>query len=262
MKTVDAEIVGQVIVACKKCGQKNRLYKRVQSGVHRCGSCRTILVDPFSRKKGSRRVGAIFGWLILAGVVLLVIAGIAGNSGNRATTAYTPPTSYQPQPSTTDNSTASAPPRIYQAPTYQPTPPPTFTPVNNVILFSAFPAGENLGEFTVSNGTGTHAVAKFIDSRTDQKVLSFTIGARQQAYVTRIPDGDYKLIFAFGNSLYIGTDRFAAPKGFSQFDKLMDFRTIQSRNGVQYSKLSVTLNAVVGGNARTSSISKTEFERY
>ena len=105
-------------------------------------------------------------------------------------------------------------------PAYQPPPPTTFTPVNNVVLFTAFPAGDSLGEFTVSNGTGTHAVAKFIDTRTDQKVLSFTIVANQQAYITSIPDGDYRLIFAFGDSLYVGTDRFAAPKGFSRFDKL------------------------------------------
>lgn len=47
VKTVEAETIEQAILVCKKCGQKNRLHRRTQSGFHRCGSCRSLLADPF-----------------------------------------------------------------------------------------------------------------------------------------------------------------------------------------------------------------------
>ncbi|MGI8437980.1 MAG: hypothetical protein ACR2NX_13940 [Chthoniobacterales bacterium] len=60
MNTVDAQIADEAIVACKKCGQKNRLYKRANQGNHRCASCRAILSDPFARTKSRVRIGMAF----------------------------------------------------------------------------------------------------------------------------------------------------------------------------------------------------------
>ena len=34
-------------MSCLACGQKNRLYRRPEQGIHRCGSCRAELPDPF-----------------------------------------------------------------------------------------------------------------------------------------------------------------------------------------------------------------------
>ncbi len=61
MKTVDAEIVDEAIVPCKKCGQKNRLYKRAQKGNYHCGSCRAILSDKFKPSAWKWKAGMAAG---------------------------------------------------------------------------------------------------------------------------------------------------------------------------------------------------------
>ncbi len=68
MKKLHAEIVKEVIVACRKCGQKNRLYQRSQEGNYRCGSCRAVLSDPFKRPPWVWKAA-------LAAVIALIIFG-------------------------------------------------------------------------------------------------------------------------------------------------------------------------------------------
>jgi hypothetical protein len=140
--------------------------------------------------------------------------------------------------------------------------PETVAPVNNQILFDAYPNSTYRGELAVDNGTSSPAVAKLIDVKTDRKILSFIVGARQKSTIQAIPDGTYELIFAFGDRLYEGTDRFQSPRGFSKFVKRSTFKTRSTTNATYWSQLSVTLHPVLTGNAKTSSISQNEFERY
>jgi hypothetical protein len=140
--------------------------------------------------------------------------------------------------------------------------PATILPTNNEILYDAYPESTFRGELSVDNGTSSHAVAKLIDVQTDQKVLSFVIGARRKSTIYAIPDGTYQLIFAFGDRLYVGTDRFQSPRGFSKFVKHLTFETRSTDDAIYWSQLSVTLHPVFAGNAKTSSISQKEFERY
>ena len=138
----------------------------------------------------------------------------------------------------------------------------TVVPANNAILFDAYPDSNSRGELLIDNGTPKGAVAKLINRRTNQKILSFAISARSKAAVSAIPDGSYDLLFAFGEHLYIHTDRFKTAHGFSKFAEPMEFATRDTRDGVTWSKNSVTLHTVISGNARTQSVSREEFERY
>jgi hypothetical protein len=144
--------------------------------------------------------------------------------------------------------------------------PVTTIPINNQIIFDAYPDSATRGQLTVSNGTDHHAIAKLIDIEADRKVLSLAICARQQSTIYRITDGTYRLIFAFGDRVYVGTDQFESPSGFSKFDNPLSFATTHMADAdyyyTNYTKLSVTLHAVVGGNAKTTSIPRSEFERY
>ena len=135
-------------------------------------------------------------------------------------------------------------------------------PASGTILFDAYPDSHGPAKLTVSNGTQSNAVAKLIDSRTDKKTLSFVIGAGQEETIEGIPDGDYRCIFALGDKLYAGTDRFQSPRAFSKFDRPFSFITNKTNTGIQYTTLSVTLTPVVGGNVTTTSISQEEFNRY
>jgi hypothetical protein len=150
----------------------------------------------------------------------------------------------------------------FQPATAAPAEIPTVVPSNNEILFDAYPDSNFRGELTVDNGTSSQAVAKLIERRTHQKILSFAISARNKATIRAIPDGSYDLLFAFGDQLYLHTDRFRTAHGFSKFTDTMDFSTRATAESIVWSKNSVTLHAVISGNARTQSLSREEFERY
>ncbi len=139
---------------------------------------------------------------------------------------------------------------------------PTVVPMNNEILFDAFPDGTFKGELTVENGTSHHAVAKLIDLVNGQKIVSVAVGARQKSTVYAIPDGTYEVVFAFGDRLYEGTDRFFAPHGFSKLVRPMTINTKSAKDAAHRDRLSVTLHPGSAGSAKISSISQTEFERY
>lgn len=148
----------------------------------------------------------------------------------------------------------------------------TIAPLNNAILYNAKPWSIAKGELTVSNGAPSHAIAKLIDktANPNRKVLSFVICAGQQSTVRGVPDGSYRLMFAFGDRLYRDTDRLESPRSFYEFDKTFSFNTTitntvkegSTYQDTQYWVVSVTLTPVVGGNITTSSISKDEFEKY
>ena len=167
---------------------------------------------------------------------------------------------------------------ISSSPRYQPTlqssaaPPseiPTAIPGNG-ILFDAYPDSTAQGELTVINGASHSAVAKVIDIQTDTKILSFAISAGKRTKIAAIPDGTYNVIFAFGDRVYVGTDRFEKPRGFSKFDRPFTFATKTTATDTEEATyyrtsatvLEVTLTPVIGGNITTSSISQREFDRY
>ena len=78
------------------------------------------------------------------------------------------------------------------------------------------------------------------------------------------------MIFAFGDRLYVGTDRFEKPRGFSKFDRPFTFATMTTATDTEEATyyrtiataLEVTLTPVIDGNITTCSISQQEFERY
>lgn len=66
MNPVDPEIVDELIISCKKCGQKNRFYKHARLRKHRCGSCRAILSNPFNSSAWKWKAG-------IAAVIIFII---------------------------------------------------------------------------------------------------------------------------------------------------------------------------------------------
>jgi hypothetical protein len=293
-KVIEAEVVEERIVACPQCRRSNRLYRRSTTGVYRCGACRAALPNPFALKP--RSTSAMHTWGIIGGsvigllVLIVIIAGIT--SGPRTPVNQTevrsaaerdarvdkliseigpaalPPI---PTPAYTTSRNVPVPATALQPAAAPPAEvPAAVVPANNQILFDAFPESTTKGEFTVINGASRHAVAKVIDPQTDTKILSFAIRAGKQSKITGIPDGSYRVIFAFGDGLYAGTDRFEKPRGFSKFDRPFTFTTTTTSTDTEgatyyrtrYTSLEVTLTPVVGGNITTSGISQKEFERY
>ncbi|PYI58364.1 MAG: hypothetical protein DMC60_13075 [Verrucomicrobia bacterium] len=243
-RIIDAEVVEERIVTCPQCHRRNRLYKRNDTGVYKCGACHAAVPNPFVASKSGlsmRNIGIAAASVI---ALLVIIAAIARNSSSLS-------------PSVAPVSEGTFPPAaVPQADVG------TFVPENNLILFDAYPDSRFRGQLTVNNGTSSQAVAKLVDIQADRKILSFVISARQIATIYGIPDGTYQLLFAFGDQLYVGTDRFHSPHGFSKFVRQLTLDTRVTDDSVYWSQLSVTLHPVISGNAKTSSISQKEFERY
>jgi hypothetical protein len=300
-KTIDAEIVEEeIILTCKSCGQRNRLYKRSETGgVYKCGACRAALANSFlpptKQPMPAMRVLRYVTAAIVALLVLItIVAGIALSPqapGNQEAIRKASerdaridklineigPSALPPIPplSHADSHPMSLPPStppvaVAGQPALPANVPATVTPVNNAILFDAFPHSTTRGQLTVSNGSSRHAVAKLIDIQNDTKILSFVACAGKQSTIEAIPNGYYRLIFAFGDRLYIATDRFESPRGFSKFDRPLTFTTANTVTDTddatyyrtRYTTLSVTLTPVIGGNVTTSSISRSDFEKY
>jgi peptide methionine sulfoxide reductase MsrB len=244
-RVIDAEIVEERIAVCPQCRQKNRLYQRSANGIYRCGACRATLRNPFfARARQSILAMPVLGYVTASVLGLLVLVAIIAGSESS-------PKSQPVHP------LAAVPPANAPA---------TVTPTNNEILFDAFPESVAHGELTVSNGSSRHAVAKLISTQNDRKILSFAICAGKQSTLYAIPDGSYHLVFAFGDRLYLGTDRFESPRGFSKFNKTFSFNTTKTDDGthygIRYTTLAVTLTPVIGGNVTTSTMSQGEFEKY
>jgi hypothetical protein len=60
-QVIDAEFMEEAIVPCGNCGKKNRLHQRTGHGIYRCGSCRTVLTDPFQSASASSDTGPLYG---------------------------------------------------------------------------------------------------------------------------------------------------------------------------------------------------------
>jgi len=78
MKTMDAEIVRSRIVVCKKCGQQNRLYESIASGIYRCATCRTEMRNPFWLRSWLSRIRRrprlkVLAVLVVVGMLIYII---------------------------------------------------------------------------------------------------------------------------------------------------------------------------------------------
>lgn len=140
--------------------------------------------------------------------------------------------------------------------------PQTVTPNTTGVLFDAYPGVAGRGELTITNGTTSVALVKMIDSVTSRKIWSAVIMPGDVFPVGGYPDGTFDVIFAFGERLVKDSDNLYKPHGFAKFDSPFRFVTTQDAAGVRYTTFKITLNPVVGGNAKTTKIDESEFNRY
>jgi hypothetical protein len=108
------------------------------------------------------------------------------------------------------------------------------------------------GELHVQNNTSRAAWVKIL--RNNQTINSFFIDASSSGEVGSLPDGDYSLLFALGNSFF----RFNQPMRFFTTRRYGPQRQLETR----YTINTVTLGEVLGGNVTASPISEEEFQRY
>lgn len=116
------------------------------------------------------------------------------------------------------------------------------------------------GTLDISNGTSTDAIAKVVDSKTNKTLRLVYIQANSNFTVKNIRVGNYILKFSLGNGYIPEAGKFQYSQSFSRFDETFDFEENREGNRIVWNTYSVTLNKVLYGNAKSSSIDENDFE--
>lgn len=112
----------------------------------------------------------------------------------------------------------------------------------------------------ISNGTTSDAIAKLVDTSSGRTVRLVYIQAGSVANVSAIASGFYTLKFSLGSEYDKENGKFLNSQSFSKFDDTLDCTVTKTSSGLTWTDHEVTLNPVLGGTARTSSISAADFE--
>lgn len=123
-----------------------------------------------------------------------------------------------------------------------------------------------LGELKIKNGTNLDAIAKLVNITTNKSIFTVYIKANNTYDINKISNGYYKLFFNLGNDWDADVKAFAVNSSYEVFEDNFDFTTSEYEEGdymnTRYATFSVTLNPVIGGQAKTEKINVIEFGSY
>lgn len=116
------------------------------------------------------------------------------------------------------------------------------------------------GTLLISNGTSSDAIAKLVDVETNKTIRLTYIQANSDLTVKNIRVGNYVLKFSLGNGYIPDSGKFQYSQSYSRFDEVLNFEEHREGDRLVWANFSVTLNKVLYGNAKTSSIDESDFE--
>jgi hypothetical protein len=121
--------------------------------------------------------------------------------------------------------------------------------------------GGGHGIFEVNNGNSEDAAVILADvtGLHDDRLMYIRGGMR--ATMSSIPPGKYRIMFQTGKNWDESIEDFQCVYGTEAFDRTESFTEEERAWGTEYSRLSITLHKVIGGNARSSPIPKQAFAR-
>lgn len=123
-----------------------------------------------------------------------------------------------------------------------------------------------LGQLKIDNGTNLDAIAKLVNIATNKSIFTVYIKANSTYNISKISDGNYKLFFNLGNDWDAEVKAFAVNSSYEVFEENFDFTTSEYEEGdyirTRYATFSVTLNPIIGGQAKTDEINAVEFGSY
>ena len=117
--------------------------------------------------------------------------------------------------------------------------------------------GDGRGELTINNGGSADAVVTLSKGR--KAAVSVYVRKNKKHTVKGVPDGTYTVFFTGGNAWDDTTRAFGRDCAFQRFEDSMTFRTIRTATQIRWSRWSITLQRVIGGNARTSDVDPNDF---
>jgi hypothetical protein len=175
-------------------------------------------------------VGCLLAAVLVLGGCAANPAGPAGaSSGERTVTELArPPAS---DPATTE-------------PTAEPSGP---RPDNGAVLVTRGTSGH--GELAIENGTDQDALVTLAQG--GSAVRAVYVRSSGDTDLRGIADGTYDIFVAQGDGWNRELRRFTASPAYSRFDDPAPFQTVRESGGIRYTRLSITLQPVSGGNTST-----------
>src|SRR5579864_443 len=134
-----------------------------------------------------------------------------------------------------------------------------FPPANGQIFVGNFPSGRKGHTIEIENGSTANAIIKIRNANTSRLFASFYVAKGQSASVTNLPDGNYRIQYAFGGDLGIDCRNFVRVTSAAQFPDVESLRTEYTSTEIIRSRLSYTLYSVPSGNVRPQSIDAASF---
>jgi hypothetical protein len=111
---------------------------------------------------------------------------------------------------------------------------------------------------TIENGSSSDAIVKLRDAVNGRLTASFYVKKSMKASLNGIPDGQYRVQFAYGDAMTRDCAAFISPVA-SAFNGLQTLSTETTASQIITQELSFTLFTVSGGNVRPVGISPEEF---
>lgn len=113
------------------------------------------------------------------------------------------------------------------------------------------------GQLTIDNGSSRDAVVTI--TKGSKPAVSVYVRKGKEYTVKRVPDGTYQVYFTGGAGWDGKARAFGRDCAFQRFDQTMGFKTTRTSSQVLYQTYRITLQPVVGGNARTNQVDPDEF---
>jgi hypothetical protein len=176
-------------------------------------------------------VGGLLAVLVMGGCASTPAAAPVAGSGERTVTELAPPP-------VSDPATGAA------APTPGPSGP---RPDNGAVVVTRGTSGH--GELAIENGTDQDALVTL--ALRGSAVRAVYVRSSGNTDLRGIPDGTYDIFVAQGDGWNRELRRFTEFPAYSKFDDPAPFHTVRETGAIRYTRLSITLQPISGGNTST-----------
>lgn len=113
------------------------------------------------------------------------------------------------------------------------------------------------GSLTIQNGTDTDTVITLAKGKSPSSAVY--VRANGSFEIKGVRDAKYTVFYTTGQDWDAASRSFTRKCGFKKFDESLNFTTDRRGNFIYYSRFSLTLQPVIGGNATTSEVDPKDF---
>jgi len=198
--------------------------------------------------------------LLLAVPSVIGLAAYSNDSQHGLPSRPAPPSYHANQPSYSIPTITTAPSsQTTPATNAAPVPTCAFPPSNGEILVKHGKWSNEGHSIEITNGSGGNAIIKVRDAYSASVVVSFFVAKGATASIVNVPDGTYRIQYAFGGDLRSDCRSFVRVTSAAQFPDIESLRTRYTSTEIIWSQLSYTLFSVPDGNVRPQALDVATF---